>query len=60
MKVTGKTTDASLKKLFLILEKYSHTTVKYRRQPTRNPKSHDTRSYLRRLAAKKYRNNNKK
>ena len=58
MKITKKN-DASLKKMFLTLEKYAHTTIKNRRLPARSKKSFDAKTHMRKLAARKYRMNNR-
>jgi len=58
MKITRKN-DASLKKMFLTLEKYAHTAIKTRRLPARSKKSFDARTHMRKLAARKFRMNNK-
>ncbi len=58
MKITRKS-DASLKKMFLTLEKYAHTTIKHRRPPARSSKSFNARTHMRKLAARKYRMNHR-
>lgn len=52
--------NESLKKMFVVLEKYAQKTESNREARCRGPGSYNARRYIRRRAARLYRINNKK